>query len=141
MIILDSDIFTLLTYEHPNVCWHYEAVPDDERMAVTVVTWMEVLRGRPDSLLKAADDRALLAASARLQKTEAALDDFLVLHVDEAAARHFKTLQGQKKLNKMKRPDMLVACIALAHDALLVTRNTKHFNKVAGLKSANWADD
>jgi hypothetical protein len=28
MIILDSDIFTLLTYEHPNVVRHYEAVPD-----------------------------------------------------------------------------------------------------------------
>ena len=41
----------------------------------------------------------------------------------------------------MKRPDMLIACIALAHDALLATRNTKHFNKVAGLKVANWADD
>lgn len=141
MIILDSDIFTLLTYEHTNVCRHYDAVPDDERMAVTAVTRMEVLRGRTDSLLTAADERELLTASARLQKTEAALGDFLVLHVDEAAAKHFKTLQGQKKLNKMKRPDMLIACIALAHDALLVTRNTKHFNKVAGLKLANWADD
>jgi hypothetical protein len=38
MIILDSDIFTLLTYEHPNVVRHYEAVPDDERLAVTTVT-------------------------------------------------------------------------------------------------------
>jgi tRNA(fMet)-specific endonuclease VapC len=73
MIILDSDIFTLLTYEHANVCRHYEAVPDDERLAVTAVTRMEVLRGRTDSLLTAADKRELLAASARLQKTEAAL--------------------------------------------------------------------
>jgi tRNA(fMet)-specific endonuclease VapC len=47
---------------------------------------------------------------------------------------------GQKKL-KMRRPDMLIACIALAHDALLVTANTKHFNKVPGLKLANWTKD
>jgi hypothetical protein len=41
----------------------------------------------------------------------------------------------------MKRPDLLIACIALAQDALLVTRKTKDFKKVAGLKLANWADD
>jgi predicted nucleic acid-binding protein len=63
-----------------------------------------------------------------------------VVHVDEEAARHFKVLLGQKKL-KMKRSDMLIACTALAHDAVLVTRNTKDFNKVVGLKLANWADD
>lgn len=55
MIILDSDIFTLLTYGHPNVVRHYEAVPDDEHLAVTTVTRTEILRGRTDSLLKAAN--------------------------------------------------------------------------------------
>jgi hypothetical protein len=38
MIILDSDIFTLLHYKHPNVVHHYEAVAADERLAVTAVT-------------------------------------------------------------------------------------------------------
>jgi tRNA(fMet)-specific endonuclease VapC len=141
MTILDSDIFTLLTYEHPNVTRHYEAVPEDEQIAVTAITRIEVLRGRTDSLLKAANEHELLAATKRLQATEAALGDFLLLHVDEKAVEHFKALLGQKKLNKLKRPDMLIACIALAHDALLVSRNTKDFEKVAGLKLANWADD
>jgi tRNA(fMet)-specific endonuclease VapC len=102
---------------------------------------MEVLLGRTDSLFKAANERELLAATKRLQGTEAALGNFLLLHVDERAARHFEALRTRKKLNKMKRADMLVACIALAHDALLVTRNTKDFDKVAGLELANWADD
>jgi predicted nucleic acid-binding protein len=140
MIILDSDIFTLLAYGHSNVVRHYEAVPDGEQLAVTAVTWVEVLRGRTDSLLKAANEQELMTATRRLRATEEALSDFLVVHVDEEAAKHFKALLGQKKL-KMKRPDMLIACIALANDALLVTRNTKDFKKVAGLKLANWADD
>ena len=80
MIILDSDIFTLLTYRHPNVVRHYEAIPAEERLAVTAVTRMEVLRGRTDSLLKAASDQELLVAAQRLQATEAALDDFLRRH-------------------------------------------------------------
>ena len=140
MTILDSDIFTLLTYEHANVVRRYEAVPEGELLAVTAVTRIEVLRVRTDSLLKAADEHELLAAAKRLQATEAALNDFLVVHVDAEAAKHFKALLGQKKL-KMRRPDMLIACIALAQDALLVTRNTKDFGKVPGLKLANWADD
>lgn len=140
MIILDSDIFTLLTYEHPNVVRHYEAVPDDERLAVTIVTRTEILRGRTDSLLKAANEQELMTATKRLQETEKALNDFLVVHVDEEAAKYFRALLVQKKL-KMRRPDMLIACIALANDALLVTRNMKDFKKVAHLKLANWADD
>jgi tRNA(fMet)-specific endonuclease VapC len=140
MIILDTDIFTHLTYGHPNVCRHYESVPDNEQLAITVVTRTEVLRGRTDSLLKAANETQLLAAAQRLQATEAALEAFLLLHVDEEAARHFTALRSQKKLSKMKRPDMLIACIALAHRALLVTRNTKDFSRVTGLQLANWAD-
>jgi predicted nucleic acid-binding protein len=141
MIILDSDIFTLFTYGHANVRKHFDALPDDEQIAVTVITRMEVLRGRTDSLLKAADEAQLRAATERLQKTEELLDDFLLLHVDEAAIRHFGDLRAHKKLNKMKRPDLLIACIALAQNALLVTRNTKDFDKVPGLRLANWADD
>jgi len=139
MIILDSDIFTLLTYGHQNVCRHYEAVDDADQLAVTAITRTEVLRGRTDSLLKAATGQELLKAAERLQATEKALGAFLVVHVDGKAAEHFSSLLQQKKLG-MKRPDMLIACIALANNALLVTRNTKDFNKVTGLKLANWAD-
>ncbi len=65
---------------------------------------------------------------------------FVILHVDEAVARHFTTLKSQKKLNKMKRPDLLIACITLAHNAVLATRNTKDFHQVKGLRLANWVD-
>ena len=40
----------------------------------------------------------------------------------------------------MDRGDLLTACIALAHDATLVTRNTRDFAVVPGLKIENWAD-
>jgi predicted nucleic acid-binding protein len=35
---------------------------------------------------------------------------------------------------------MLIACICLAHDALLVTRNVDDYKGVAGLRVENWAD-
>jgi tRNA(fMet)-specific endonuclease VapC len=101
MTILDTDIFTHLTYGHENVVRHYEAVPEAEEIAVTAITRTEVLRGRMDNLLKAADERELLLAAERFRTAEDALAKFLLLYVDEEAARHFATLRAQKKLNKM----------------------------------------
>lgn len=84
MIILDSDIFTLLTYEHSNVVRHYEAVTTDERLAVTAITRIEILRGRTDSVLKAANEQELLTATKRMQATEEALSEFFVVHSAES---------------------------------------------------------
>ena len=36
--------------------------------------------------------------------------------------------------------DTLIAGIALAHDLTLVTRNTREFERVLGLKLENWYD-
>jgi tRNA(fMet)-specific endonuclease VapC len=36
--------------------------------------------------------------------------------------------------------DLKIACITLAHDALLLTRNTVDFAHVPGLRFENWAD-
>jgi tRNA(fMet)-specific endonuclease VapC len=36
--------------------------------------------------------------------------------------------------------DILIAATALEHDAILVTDNTRHFERIEGLKLENWAD-
>lgn len=140
MIILDTDILTLWTYHHVAVRKRYDAVPDDETIAITAITRMEVLGGRTASVLKAANEGELRTATERLQKIEKMLDDFLVLHVEEAAIQPFVQLRKNKKTKNMGRADMLIASIALGHKALLVTRNTKDFENVPGLRLENWAD-
>jgi tRNA(fMet)-specific endonuclease VapC len=45
-----------------------------------------------------------------------------------------------KKLKAIGRKDLLIACIALANRATLVTRNLRDFQAVPGLKLENWAD-
>jgi tRNA(fMet)-specific endonuclease VapC len=45
-----------------------------------------------------------------------------------------------EKLKKIGRADLLIAAIALANRAILVTRNLKDFRNVAGLPLENWAD-
>jgi tRNA(fMet)-specific endonuclease VapC len=76
----------------------------------------------------------------RFRQTEEMLADFLILPVDDEAVRQFGRLRREKKLKKIGRADLLIACIALAQDALLVTRNTKDFQLVTGLRLENWVD-
>jgi tRNA(fMet)-specific endonuclease VapC len=38
------------------------------------------------------------------------------------------------------RHDMLIAATALAHDATLVTRNTREFRRVIGLRVRSWQE-
>jgi tRNA(fMet)-specific endonuclease VapC len=41
---------------------------------------------------------------------------------------------------RFRRADMLIASIALAHRATLVTRNLRDFRLISGLILENWAD-
>jgi len=101
--------------EHPKVRERYDAVPEEETVAITAVTRMEVLGGRMASLLKAADEGELRKATERLQKVEKMLEEFLVLHVDDPAIRHFVKLRSNKKTRKMGRADITPAGEMVTH--------------------------
>jgi tRNA(fMet)-specific endonuclease VapC len=60
--------------------------------------------------------------------------------LDEAAAAEFERLRRAKGLKQFGHADLLIACIALAHDATLVTRNLRHFRHVPKLRVTNWVD-
>jgi tRNA(fMet)-specific endonuclease VapC len=99
-----------------------------------------VLRGRFEFVLKVGDGAGLVRAQELLRSSEAYLADFRILPFDTTAAAHFDRFRDDKKLKKIGRADLLIACIVLAHDATLVSRNTKDFAHVPGLKLENWAD-
>jgi tRNA(fMet)-specific endonuclease VapC len=99
-----------------------------------------VLRGRHDALFKAENGDRLLHAQRLLALTVQHLRQFPVVPFDGAAAAEFDRLRENKKLKKIGRGDLLIAAIALAHRATLVTRNLKDFRQVPGLQVENWAD-
>ena len=136
MIIFNTDTLTEFSYGNENVRRNIEENAD-EQLAVTVVTWHEALRGRAESLLKAADGVQLLKAMDRFLKTEEQLKSFIILPFDDIAASHFDRLRNQPKL-ETGRADMLIACIVLARKALLVTRNLKENKGIAGLRLQDW---
>jgi tRNA(fMet)-specific endonuclease VapC len=139
MYLLDTDTLTWAHGGHPNIEARLRQV-GEENVATTVVTTIEVLRGRHEFLLKASDGEQLLRAQGLLASSEELLREATILPVDAAAAAVFDQLRQNRKLKKVGRADLLIACIALAHRATLVTRNLKHFQHVPGLNVENWMD-
>jgi hypothetical protein len=81
-----------------------------ERVLISLVTWMEVMIGA--------------------EGDEDELRDFLATHfevtpLDTATAENAVQLRRQYR---MKLPDAIIWGTAKAHNAVLVTRNTKDFN-------------
>ncbi len=138
MILLDSDTLSLLAAGHPQVSARARAAQDV--LATTVVNRIEILRGRFEFLLKAADGVQLQRAQHVLEQSERDLSLFAVIPIDPAAASSFDLLRSNRKLKAIGRADLLIASITLAHGATLVTRNLRHFRQVPGLQVENWAD-
>ena len=139
MKILDTDILSLLFHDHPRVVERHQQ--ENDAIAITIVSRIQVLQGRFASLLKAVDGVELLRAQ---QWLDLAIDNLAVipsvLAIDDAAAAEFDRLRQNKKLKKIGQADLLIAAIAPANRATLVTRNLKDFRNVPGLQVENWAD-
>lgn len=139
MHLLDTDTLTHLYAGQPNVVKQLRAV-DDPDVGITIITKVEVLRGRMDYLLKAETGVELLKAQELLFRTEELLNQLLVVPISQTASEQFDRLRATPKLRKIGRADLLIASIALANRATLVTRNLRHFRQIAGLRVVNWVD-
>ena len=138
MFVLDTDTLTLLLHGHERVSERVSQAP--RPVVLSVVSRFEVLQGRFAAVLKAEDGERLLLAQRRLAENEADLQRIPVLPIDAAAAAQFDRLRPNRRLRKIGRADLLMACITLAGGATLVSRNLKHFRQVPGLHVENWAD-
>lgn len=137
MHLLDTDILSLLQRGNERVVEALVALADSE-LAITLITKVEILRGRYDFILKAATGEQLLRAEKWLKATELFLLKTPVIYPDTAAATQFDRLRLMKGLRRIGRADLLIASIVLANDATLVTRNVRHFKQVPELKVVSW---
>lgn len=139
MIVLDTDTLTFFFRNHPPVVERMQTTADE--VAITIVSRIETLQGRFDSLMKAADGMALQRGQQRLDEAEQHLGKIpIILPIDAVAAAEFDRLRESRKLKKIGRGDLLIAAITLAHRATLVTRNVRDFRQVPGLRVENWID-
>jgi tRNA(fMet)-specific endonuclease VapC len=139
MYVLDTDILSLVHAGHARIGDRIAHV-GHEQVATTVITKIQILQARHAFVLKAADGEELLRAQGWLFRSEALLGQMLVMPLDEDAAAEFDRLRAERRLRKIGRADLLIAAVALAKRATLVTRNLRHFREVPNLRLENWAD-
>jgi|694.fasta_scaffold45731_3 tRNA(fMet)-specific endonuclease VapC len=139
MYLLDTDTLTYLYAGQAQVVSRLQQA-GTPNVGTTIITKIEVLRGRMDAVVKAADAGKLLHAQQLLIRSEEFIEAMIVVPLDQSAATLFDRLAKAPALNKVGRADLLIASIALANRATLVTRNRRHFEKVPGLMVVNWVD-
>jgi tRNA(fMet)-specific endonuclease VapC len=136
--VFDTDIVVHLQEGHKGLTAKVES--SEWEIYTTIVTKAEVLRGRTDFLLKAANSGQLLRSQQWLVDSEKQLSNLAILMVTQGAIEQLAKLQGQRGLGRVGRADLIIASIVLAHNATLVTRNTKDFVRIPNLKLENWLD-
>ena len=93
--------------------------------------WLGLING-----IRAGRDQ--IHAYESFQRTITALQRFMILPFDEAAADHFHALQSERP--RTGTMDLKIAAICLAHDATLLTRNLADFADIPGLRVEDWLE-
>lgn len=84
------------------------------------------------------------AKSQYIEKNKKALEDFIsnfhVLSFDKNAANEYGNIRAYLETNgnKIGAMDMLISAHAKSANLILVTNNTKEFNRVQGLQIEDW---
>jgi predicted nucleic acid-binding protein len=100
MHLLDTDTLTRAHAGHPAIAKRVREV-GEENVATTIISAIEILRGRHEFLLKANDAEQLLRAQELLHKSEELLQSLPILPVGKGAAAEFDKLSKNKKLKKI----------------------------------------
>jgi tRNA(fMet)-specific endonuclease VapC len=106
--------------------------PDD--YGTTVVTYEEQCRGRANVIHQARTGRERLDAYRRLSENLRFFSSLAVWEYTQTAELRFVTLSNLQSGMK----DRLIASIALAHEATVLTRNHRDFTKVPTLHVEDW---
>ena len=110
-----------------------------EEIKITIVSFEEQTRGWLGQLSKAKRSDQQIEAYLRLLKMLAQFSEVDVLPFDLESSFHYERLRKTKI--RIGTLDLRIAAIAIAHSATLVTRNTRDFEKITGLKIEDWTKD
>lgn len=141
MILLDTDHRSVLPFSEyvrsVQLRERLQAAPDT-RVATTIISYEEVMRGWLAEIHRQRDVHRQLPAYERLQKMVAFFKLWDIVPFDERAADECKRLQQQRV--RIGTMDLKIAAIARVHDAQLLSANLRDFREVPGLKVESWLE-
>ena len=131
--LLDTNILIyLLKNRPPQVAERIDALADDDSLAMSFITWAELLLGAEGSRRR----EATLVQLHALARQVEVLDP-----EGPAICRHYA--EQATALKRQGTPiganDLWIACHALALGATLVSHNVREFQRIEGLQLADWA--
>ncbi|MBL8796791.1 MAG: type II toxin-antitoxin system VapC family toxin [Planctomycetia bacterium] len=142
MIVLDTDHVSVLKYQGSPASIRLSerlAAAEDKDIRVAIVTIEEQTRGWLAEINRHRHVHQQLTAYESLLVMFDFFSRFRRLPFDLPAADEFERQRKQKvRIGSM---DLKIACIALVHDALLLSANRRDFRLVAGLRLENWLDE
>lgn len=139
MILLDTDHISFLQRPQSRECavlMSRLASSGERHSFVSVISCHEQLKGWLDLIGRYKDFRLQLSYLHRLNEFIRFYSKCNVIEPDDVAVGHFERLRREGV--RISSSDLKIASIALSRDALLLTRNTSDFEKVPGLRFADW---
>lgn len=131
MYILDTD--TIIYFFKNQAAVVNALISRRDRAVTTSINQAELFFGAYHSTRK----------EENLQRLRNFFLDIEILPFEGEASEWFGKQKAE--LTEIGRPladaDLMIASIAIAHDAVLVTHNTKHFARLKDLKHETWVDD
>lgn len=131
--LLDTNILIhLIRNRPPQVAKRIDQLTDDDSLAMSFVTWAELLRGAKGSQRR----------EATLQQLDVLARQVPVLYPEgPAICRHYaaQATALKRKATPIGGNDLWIACHALALGATLVSHNVREFARIEGLALEDWA--
>lgn len=131
--LLDTNILIyLLKKRPPQVAERIDALADEDTLAMSFITWAELLQGAEGSQRREATLAQLDALARQVQ----------VLYPEgPALCRHYavQATALKRQGTPIGANDLWIACHALALGATLVSHNVREFQRIEGLRLEDWA--
>jgi tRNA(fMet)-specific endonuclease VapC len=138
MFVLDTDHMSLLEWDNAGAFLLRERLAecDPADVATTIISYEEQVRGWMAYIARARSIDQQVEGYRRLRSHLDNYRQIPILDFDQNSAASYETLRRAKiRIGAM---DLKIAAIALAADATLLSRNLSDFEKVPGLKVADW---
>lgn len=142
MYLLDTDYMTLLGWPQSPLAGKIKArlqrEPTDT-VSPSIISFEEQTRGWLTAIAKTKSVKEQVDRYRELNRMLRLYCSMNVLDYEERAAVEFQQLRKEKL--RIGTMDMKIAAIALANDAILLTRNAGDFLRVPGLKLEDWTKE
>ncbi|MGI0481273.1 type II toxin-antitoxin system VapC family toxin [Geminocystis sp. CENA526] len=137
--IFDTDHLSLIqrnNQEGKNILKKLMAV-ENPRIAVTIITYEEQVRGRLLFIAKAKNTEQQLLGYQGLQNLLINYQSIIVIPFKYEAIIEYQKLR--KKYPRLGSMDLKIASITITNNAILLTRNNQDFTKITELKIEDWS--